>query len=265
MFLRGPVGDDLDLGGVDDGDLGLVPEADVELAGGLVEGEPIRERVGAEVDLGLETPRAVELREGVAEGVGDPERLAILRDRQAGGDPLLLGSFRRIVDLESVREQAARVVEPIDDVVPAAADEQPLAVGGPGEPLETFLDRDPADDLAGRGFQGDDLMLAISRVQDGQDRLGRVLGDGDREVPELRLSTGRFQRPTVRQDDRPRLRQARPGDLRLRLRGRFLGESGPAGQPQKDRPTDQPAPLDPDHQRRASVKNHRRSVACEPE
>ena len=160
MLLGRPGADDLERGRVDDGDLGLAPEADVEPPARLVERQAVGIGVGPEGDLALEGPRlGVEPRQRVAEGGGDVERLAVLRDRQAGRRPLvLLGRLvlarvpRRqeclavgIFEHGLVREQAVGVVEPVDQVVEPAADEELLAVGRPGQPGERPRERDPAD------------------------------------------------------------------------------------------------------------------------
>ena len=77
-------------------------------------------------------------------------------------------------------------------------------------------------------LERDNLMLAITGVEHGQDRLAGMLGDRDREVAQLRLTTRRLERPAVRQDHGPRPAQAGPGRLALRLRRRFLRNGRPA-------------------------------------
>ena len=185
---------------VDDGDLGLAPEADVEPVARLVEGQAIGVAVGLERDLALERTRlGVEPAERVAEGGGDVERLAVLGDapgRRAcagaswparrrgvalGQELLAVGVFEDGL----VREQAVGVVEPVDQVVEPAADEELLAVGRPGHAGEAPRHGDPADDLAVGGVDRHDLVLAVAGVEDRQDRLARVDRDLHGEVAQL--------------------------------------------------------------------------------
>src|SRR5207237_580271 len=127
--------------------------------------------------------------DGVAEGVRDPERPAVARDRQAGDAAIPLTG---ILELDLVREQAGGVIESVDDLIETPADEQPLAVSRPAQAGERARKCHAADDLVLLRVEGDDLVLAVAGVEDREDRLARMLGQDDRKVAELDLPSGGF-------------------------------------------------------------------------
>ena len=112
----------------------------------------------------------------VAEDVGDPERLAVVRERQARRDaagrlPLRPARDRSSFDL--VREQAVGVVEARRSRRRTrrrrrAACRRPTR---PGRRRSRGSATRPMTLPVG-GVDGDDLVLAVAGVEDGQDRLG---------------------------------------------------------------------------------------------
>ena len=104
------------------------------------------------------------------------------------------------------------MVEPVDQVVEPAAGEELLAVGRPCQPGEGPRQGDPADYPAAAAVDRDDLVLAVSGVEDRQDRLARVHRDLDREIAQLGLASGRLERPAVGQEDGAVAGHARPDD-----------------------------------------------------
>ena len=185
MRLGRPVGDHDPFGrGIDHGDLSLVPEAHIKPVGLLIPGQAVGKGVLAQLDLGLQRPRAIKLRQGMAKRIGNPERIPPLGHGQTCGHSRTLGQLGGILDLMLIREQAPGMVEPIDHVIETPADEQPLAIGRPDQPLKALFQGDPADHLAGNRFERDHLMLAITGMEHGENRLGGMLGDRNRKIPQ---------------------------------------------------------------------------------
>ena len=107
MLLGRPVADDLERLGVDDGHLGLAPEADIELLARLVERQAVGIAVGLERDLALKRTRlGVEPAQRMAERGGDIERLAVLGERQAGRHALVF--LGRLASADSAGQESLR-------------------------------------------------------------------------------------------------------------------------------------------------------------
>ena len=103
------------------------------------------------------------------------------------------------------------MVESVDQVVEPSRGEELLAVGRPYQPGESAREGDPADRPAVGAVNHQDLVLAVSGVEDRQDRLAGVHGDLDGKVSQLRLTPGRLERPAVGEEDRPGTGHPRPG------------------------------------------------------
>ena len=205
------------LGRIDDRDLGVAPEAHVEPAARLIPGQPVGIGECAERDLALLLlVHGVEPRDRMTEDIGDPERAAVARERQSGREPrpgaaspprYRLGEGQ----LHRVREQAAGMVEAMDDVVETAAGVEPLAVLRPDQARERLVQRHPADHPARTGADGHDLVLAVAGMEHRNDRLGGMQRQQHRQVAQRRLLPGGPERPAVREQDRPRPRHPGPG------------------------------------------------------
>ena len=155
MLLGLPAADDLALGRVDHGDLGVAPEAHVEPAARLVPGQAvgISESRPAAISLFCLRSDGVEPGHRVAEDVGDPERLAVVRQRQSRRHPRPLPRLLRRIGSDKLsftgsragrrrgRSRRSRRRSP-----PPAI--EPLAVVRPDQARERLGQRDPADDLA---------------------------------------------------------------------------------------------------------------------
>ena len=189
VLLGGPLAGDLEGVGVDDGHLGLAPEADIELLARLVERQAIGIAVGLERELTLKRSRS-RRRTGPPSGRTRRRRRASCRPWRAPGPParadiswpalplrIRLRQERLAVGILEDRllgQQAVGVVEAVDPVVEPAAGEEPLAVGRPDQAREArraattrpmILPFDRID--------GHDLVLAVAGVEDRQDRLAR--------------------------------------------------------------------------------------------
>ncbi len=218
MFLGLPAVDDRAPGRIDDRNLGVAPEADVESAARLIPGQPVGIGEWAQGDLALLLLlHGVEPRDRMTEDIRNPERAAVARQRQSGREP---GPACRVfsiryrfgeAQLRRVREQAAGMIETIDDVVETAAGVEPLAILRPGQARERLVQCHPADHLSRSGADGHDLVLTVAGMEHRNDRLRGMQRQQHRQVAQRRLLPGRLERPTVREQDRPRRRHPGPG------------------------------------------------------
>ncbi len=129
----------------------------------------------------------------------DVKRLAVAAARQARGDSGLLAA--KHVNRFSPGESAIGEMEPIDDIVLAAANQKRLTIGREAEAVEGPRQRDLRRHFARGQIDDGDHVRPIARMQHrGEFALG-MDGDIDGEIAQFDLPAGGPQRPLVRQQD----------------------------------------------------------------
>ena len=138
--------------------------------------------------------------EPVAQTTGGVDQPAVEAAGKARGDEgrLVLGE----IDYPVAVEITVGEMELVNDVVFAAACEEPFAVGREAQAIKRLRHDNAGDDAASRHFDDHDGVRPVARVQHGGPMAPGVESDVDRKVAHLDLPAGRPQRPLVGQQDR---------------------------------------------------------------
>ena len=138
--------------------------------------------------------------EPVAETTGGVDKPAVEAAGKARGDQrrLVLGKFDYLVAVEITIGE----VEFVNDVVFAAAGEEPFAARREAQAIKGLRHDNAGDDAASRHLDDHDGVRPVARMQDGGPLALGVESDVDRKVADLDLPAGRPQRPLVGQQDR---------------------------------------------------------------
>ena len=215
VFFRFPASDDFARKAVNHDNRGFAPKAHIQAILRLIPDDAIGIRVGAQRPLADErSVSGIEFRNRVTDDVRRPKRLTIRRKHKScRGSTLPVWKGLREDDLGLVGEQALTMIEPVDHVVPTAADVQRPTVARPGQSSECFGHCDSSDDLSVPGIHGDDFVLAISRMQDRENIFGWMLFDQHGKIAQFGLSTGSFDGPAVGKQHRSVVSQSGPDSL----------------------------------------------------
>src|ERR1051326_1182931 len=100
-----------------------------------------------------------------------------------------------------IGQVAVLEVESVHDFIAGSAAKQLLSIIGKFQPVETFVQFDPRHYFFGRQVHDQNLMVAITGVQDGRKSPTGMNSYVDRKIRQLDLTSYRPQRPLVGQQN----------------------------------------------------------------